>query len=210
MRRWNGWGDEAVNYPISASVLSFLEHLLGAGRRPKDSSQKDVLTHIPKSRLPKHPLVSTDPVSRLLHARGQSFPNWVDMRSGHISTFPDGVAYPMSGAEVSELIQYGRKTDISLIPYGGGTSVGGHIDPIKSKTAVLTVDMRRMNHLVEIDVRSLLATFEAGISGPDLEARLHAQGCTLGHYPQSFEYSTLGGWISTAIEWPAIPALRPD
>ncbi len=197
MRRWNGWGDEAITFPLSSSVISFLAQLVGAGTNPKDASQKDVLSRIPKSRLPKHPLVSTDPLTRLLHARGQSFPNWVDMRSGQLCTFPDGVAYPMSREDVADLLQYARHSDTHLIPYGGGTSVGGHIDPIKGKTPVLTVDMSRMNCLVELDSQSLLATFEAGVSGPDLEAVLRARGFTLGHFPQSFEYSTLGGWVST-------------
>ena len=134
MRRWNGWGDEAITYPISSSVISFLSHLVGSGKKPKDTSQKEVLAHIPKSRLPKHPLVGTDPLTRLLHARGQSFPDWVDLRSGELNTFPDGVAYPMSAQQVRDLIQYARHADIHLIPYGGGTSVGGHIDPVKSKT----------------------------------------------------------------------------
>src|SRR4030042_1759027 len=90
MRRWNGWGDEAITYPISSSVISFLAQLVGKGSRPKDISQNEVLTHIPKSRLPKHPLVSSDPLTRLLHARGQSFPNLIDLRSGLLNTFPDG------------------------------------------------------------------------------------------------------------------------
>ncbi len=197
MRRWNGWGDEAITYLVSSSVISFLEQLVGKGSQPNDISQKEMLAHIPKSRLPKHPLVSTDPLTRLRHARGQSFPNWIDLRSGLLNTFPDGVASPMSNDEVVNLIQYARHSDIHVIPYGGGTSVGGHIDPIKGKTPVLTIDMSRMNRLIELDSQSRLATFEAGVSGPDLEARLRAQGFTLGHFPQSFEYSTLGGWIST-------------
>jgi alkyldihydroxyacetonephosphate synthase len=119
------------------------------------------------------------------------------MRTGQLNTFPDGVAYPMSDADVIELIQYAHGADIHLIPYGGGTSVVGHIDPIKSNAPILTIDMSRMNHLIDLDSQSLLATFNAGVSGPDLEAQLRAHGFTLGHYPQSFEYSTLGGWVAT-------------
>src|SRR4030042_880078 len=176
MRRWNGWGDEAITYPVSSSVISFLEQLVGKGSQSNDISQKEVLAHIPKSRLPKHPLVSTELLTRLRHARGQSFSNWIDLRSGLLNTFPDGVASPMSNDEVLDLIQYARHSDIHLIPYGGGTSVGGHIDPIKGKTPVLTIDMSRMNRLIELDSQSRLATFEAGVSGPDLEARLRAPG----------------------------------
>jgi len=160
-------------------------------------SLQEVLVRIPKSRLPKHSMVSTDPLTRLYHARGQSFPNWVDLRTGQINSYPDGVAYPMSNEDVIELIQYALRAGIHLIPYGGGTSVVGHIDPIKSKTPILTIDMSRMNCLLNIDSQSLLATFQAGISGPDLEAQLRAHGFTLGHFPQSFEHSTLGGWVAT-------------
>jgi len=142
-------------------------------------------------------MVSTDPLIRLYHARGQSFPNWVDLRTGQINSFPDGVAYPMSNEDVTNLIQYARRADIHLIPYGGGTSVVGHIDPIKSKTPILTIDMSRMNCLLDIDSQSMLATFQAGVSGPDLESQLRAHGFTLGHFPQSFEHSTLGGWVAT-------------
>jgi alkyldihydroxyacetonephosphate synthase len=133
----------------------------------------------------------------LLHAQGQSFPNWVGLRTGQIKTFPDGIAYPMSNQDVVELLQYAQHAGIHLIPYGGGTSVVGHIDPIKSKSPVLTVDMSRLNRLIDLDTKSLLATFNAGVLGPDLEAQLRAHGFTLGHFPQSFEYSTLGGWVAT-------------
>ncbi len=197
MRRWNGWGDDSINLPIPPIAVSFLEQRVGTGRRPTDVRQQEILQRIPKSRLPKHSLISTDPLIRLLHARGQSFPDWVDLHTGHINTFPDGVAYPMSNEDVVSLLQYAQHSGIHLIPYGGGTSVVGHIDVIKSRTPIVTIDMSRMNRLIDLDSQSLLATFNAGVSGPDLEAQLRADGFTLGHYPQSFEYSTLGGWVAT-------------
>jgi alkyldihydroxyacetonephosphate synthase len=197
MRRWNGWGDDSITYHIPTSAISFLDRQVGTGHRPKDMSLQEVLVGIPKSRLPKHSMVLTDSLTRLYHARGQSFPNWVDLHSGQINSYPDGVAYPMSNEDVVELIHYALKAGFHLIPYGGGTSVVGHIDPIKSKAPVLTIDMSRMNALLDIDPQSLLATFQAGVSGPDLEARLRAHGFTLGHFPQSFEHSTLGGWVAT-------------
>jgi alkyldihydroxyacetonephosphate synthase len=197
MRRWNGWGDESVTYSVPASAIPFLERLVGTGRLMRDLSIQEAISLVPKSRLPKHPKITTDQEIRLLHARGQSFPDWVGLRTGQINTFPDGVAYPMADTDVVELLQYARRHDIHLIPYGGGTSVAGHIDPIKSKSPVLTVDMSHMNRLLDLDALNLLAAFEAGVCGPDLEARLRARGFTLGHYPQSFEFSTLGGWVST-------------
>ena len=197
MRRWNGWGDESVTYPISPSALSFLERLIGSSTPPVDISMEKVISSLPKPHLPRHRLISTDPQSRLLHARGQSFPDWVAIRCGKISAYPDGVAYPMCDEDVIDVLQFSHRSGTHLVPYGGGTSVCGHINPNKSKHPVLTVDMSRMNRLLDMDAQNLLATFEAGVLGPDLEAQLRAHGYTLGHYPQSFEYSTLGGWIST-------------
>jgi alkyldihydroxyacetonephosphate synthase len=197
MRRWNGWGDDAVIYSLPANATIFLEHQVGKSHKPKDVNLDQVVSQVPKTRLPKQPLVSTDPLTRLLHARGQSFPDWVELRSGLINSFPDGVSYPISNEDVISLIQYAHKSGIHIIPYGGGTSVVGHIDPIKSKAPILTIDMSRMNRLINLDAGSLMATFGAGVSGPDLEAQLRAQGFTLGHFPQSFEYSTLGGWVAT-------------
>jgi alkyldihydroxyacetonephosphate synthase len=197
MRRWNGWGDDSITLSIPPAAAAFLEQRVGAGHRIAEMSQAEILRRIPKSRLPRHALVSTDPLIRLLHARGQSFPNWVDLHTGHVNSFPDGVAYPMSNEDVIDLLQYARHSGIHLIPYGGGTSVVGHIDVIKSKAPVLTIDMSHMNRLIDLDSQSLLATFNAGVSGPDLEALLRAHSFTLGHYPQSFEYSTLGGWVAT-------------
>ncbi len=143
------------------------------------------------------PLIIDDPAQRLCHAKGQSLPDWVALRSGRIAAFPDGVVYPSAGDDVTELISYAQRTGTTLIPYGGGTSVVGHINPKVGDTPILTVNMRHMNQLLHFDDTSLLATFGAGISGPELEARLRALGYTMGHFPQSFELSTLGGWIAT-------------
>jgi alkyldihydroxyacetonephosphate synthase len=152
---------------------------------------------IPASRLPEHPLITTAPLPRLLHARGQSLPDWLDLRSGTLDTFPDGVAFPENSSQAAELVSFAGQHKIILIPYGGGTSVVGHINPGRSERPTLTVDLSRLNRLVRLDRDSLLATFGAGVSGPYLEAQLRAHGFTLGHYPQSFDYSTLGGWIAT-------------
>lgn len=196
MRRWNGWGDDSVIYPLAASAAKKLSEWVGPSAPKPEAAREDVLKRVPTSRLSAHPLVSTDAEIRLRHACGQSFPDWVAMRSGEIPAFPDGVAFPENEAHVMELLSYAKKAGVKLIPYGGGTSVVGHISaPADSPS--LTVSMARMNQLLDLDKTSMLATFGAGVSGPDLEAHLRAHNLTLGHYPQSFEYSTLGGWIVT-------------
>ncbi|GAB4572313.1 MAG: FAD-binding oxidoreductase [Anaerolineae bacterium] len=197
MRRWNGWGDDTQEYPLPEGALAFVEARVGPARPPRDASLEDVVTGAGPSRLPAHRLVETDPEVRVRHARGQSFPDWLALRTGRLGAIPDGVAFPTTAAEVRDLIAYAQAVGARVIPYGGGTSVVGHVNPLPGDAPVLTVSLARMNQLEHFDSRSGLARFGAGINGPDLEAQLRARGFTLGHYPQSFELSTLGGWIAT-------------
>ncbi len=197
MKRWNGWGDTAVTSSLPEKAGEFLTELVGDATPPQDATLSDVVATVPESRLPAHPLIQTDPETRLKHARGQSFPDWVALRSGRIATFPDGVAFPQTEAAVQTLLQFARSHDIKLIPYGGGTSVAGHINPAPGNRPVLTVNLQRLSRLTALDISSRLATFGAGVAGPEMEAQLRAKGYTLGHFPQSFEYSTLGGWVVT-------------
>jgi len=197
VKRWNGWGDDAFVYAVPRSAAGFLEEVLGPATPPRDATLSEAVATVPASRLPPHPLVETDPVGRVGHARGQSLPDWIALRSGRIPAFPDGVAYPTTGQQVRELLSYAEQVGARLIPYGGGSSVVGHVNVLPGEAPVLTVDLTRMNQLLDLDEVSHLATFGAGIYGPDLEAQLRAHGLTLGHFPQSFELSTLGGWIVT-------------
>jgi alkyldihydroxyacetonephosphate synthase len=205
VRRWNGWGDDTVTYPLHDGPRQFLERLVGSGTPPRDATLEEVVAAVLPSRLPAHPLISDDPADRVRHARGQSLPDWIALRSGRIPAFPDGVAYPTTDAEVRDLIRYAAGAGACIIPYGGGTSVVGHVNPPPGSASatgtgrrpVLTMDLGRLNRLRRFDEISRLATFGAGVTGPDLEAQLRARGCTLGHFPQSFELSTLGGWIVT-------------
>lgn len=197
MRRWNGWGDDATRMDLPDNGLEFLQERIGAGQRLPDAALADVMASVPASRLSPHPLISTDIEQRVRHARGQSLPDWLAMHSGQPGQFPDGVAFPESAAEIRELLQYCLRENVMLIPYGGGTSVAGHINPLSTDRPVLTLSLARMNRLLELDEPSQLATFGAGVAGPYLESQLRAKGYTLGHFPQSFELSTLGGWVAS-------------
>jgi len=197
MRRWNGWGFERVEPQLPRSAKAFLMESLGSAQTGTTAPLEDLLLRVPASRLPKHDLVHATADHRLRHARGQSFPDWVALRYGTCDTFPDGVAYPATEEQVLDLIQYAQSCNARIIPYGGGSSVVGHINPLQGNHPVLTVDLTRLNELLSLDEASLLATFQAGIIGPHIEAQLQARGFTLGHFPQSFEFSTLGGWIAT-------------
>jgi alkyldihydroxyacetonephosphate synthase len=196
-RRWNGWGDDGYVKQVSAHGGALIRSIIGEPTPLKDATLDEVVAQVPASRLPQHALISTDAEQRVRHARGQSFPDWLAMRSGKFGTFPDGVAFPETSAQVRELLDLARQHDFDVIPYGGGTSVAGHITPVASQRAILTVDMGRMNQLLELNEESQIATFGAGTPGPQVESQLRARGYTLGHFPQSWELSTIGGWIAS-------------
>lgn len=197
MRRWNGWGDDSIDFALGADALGFLEARIGKGSPQRDATFEQACAQLPAGRLPPHPLVDASPAARALHARGQSLPDWLRLRHGRLGPAPDGVAWPESAAEVRELLAFAAACGASVIPYGGGTSVAGHLGVADVARPALCIDMGRLRALAALDRESQLATFGAGVTGPDLEAQLRAHGYTLGHFPQSFEYSTLGGWIAT-------------
>ncbi|SNY52843.1 alkyldihydroxyacetonephosphate synthase [Pseudomonas sp. LAMO17WK12:I10] len=197
MRRWNGWGEQSTVVELPAQGAGFLAQRIGTGRRLADASLEAALARVPPSRLRPHALYSIEAPDRLLHARGQSLPDWLALREGTLERYPDGVAFPDSAEQVRQLLALAEQQDLCLIPYGGGTSVAGHINPPVSTRPVLTVSMARMNRLLELDESSLIATFGPGASGPQVESQLRARGYTLGHFPQSWELSTLGGWVAS-------------
>ena len=182
---------------MPATAARFLEQRLGPGRAPARADLARVAAAVPRSRLPTHALVDQAAELRVRHARGQSLPDWIATRSGRLAPVPDGVARPARREDVRPLLAYAAAVGARLIPYGGGTSVVGHVTPSAGDAPVLTVSLARLAGLERFDAASHQATFGAGSAGPDLEAQLRARGFTLGHFPQSFEYSTLGGWIAT-------------
>jgi alkyldihydroxyacetonephosphate synthase len=198
MKRWRGWGDDATTYPLPETARPYLVERIGQPTAPKKAiTREELLKKIPKSHLKSSGLIKTDPLERLIHARGQSLPDWLDIYSGKIEAYPDGVAYPENESDVRDLIKTARQKGFRLIPYGGGSSVLGHINPHKKDGPVVTVDTAHMNRLVNLDETSRTAVIECGAAGPAIEAMLNKRGYRLGHFPQSFEFSTLGGWIAT-------------
>ncbi len=197
MRRWNGWGDDAIEFTLNPDALAFLAQRIGAGTPVADATLEQAIAGIPDSRLPVHPLVDTNAETRLRNGLGQSLPDWLKLRHGKTGPLPDGVAFPETTSDVRALLDYAGQCGAAVIPYGGGTSVVGHLTAQEGERPVLTVNLSRLSRLIDFDTDSQLATFGAGVTGPDLEAQLRARGYTLGHFPQSFEYSTLGGWVVT-------------
>ena len=198
--RWNGWGNININKKVSSHGAKLIKSHIGKTRKLFSVSLQQVLKTVPKSRLPAAMIeldtVSVDNEVRLRHARGQSFPDWIAMHGGDFEVFPDGVAFPESTADVETLLKLASEYDLIVIPFGGGTSVAGHINPQKGSRPVLTIAMSKMDQLINLDFESQIATFGAGTQGPAVEAQLDAHGYRLGHYPQSWELSTLGGWIA--------------
>ncbi|MGP5493830.1 FAD-binding oxidoreductase [Psychrobacter celer] len=198
--RWNGWGNVNINKKVSPHGAKLIKSHIGKTKKLPSVSLQKVLKTVPKSRLPaaitKLNIVSTDQEIRLRHARGQSFPDWIAMHSGDFEVFPDGVAHPKSTNDVEQLLKLAQGHDLIVIPFGGGTSVVGHINPQQGARPVLTVAMSKMDQLIDLDTESQIATFGAGTQGPAVEAQLGEHGYRLGHYPQSWELSTLGGWIA--------------
>jgi alkyldihydroxyacetonephosphate synthase len=197
VKRWNGWGSDKIEASLSSSAKAHLVEVIGPAQAGPTADFNDIVLRCPASRLPDHPLINKDPGLRLGYARGQSLPDWIALRYGTVGLFPDGVAKPADEEQVEELISFAQKNHIRLIPYGGGTSVVGHINPAKDGQPVLTASLERLRKMIQFDEGNWLAVFGAGVSGPHLEAQLRARGYTLGHFPQSFEFSTLGGWIAT-------------
>ena len=146
------------------------------------------------------PFCTTDRYDRVAHSYGKSYPDYVRAMLGDYNCAPDVVAYPRNEAEISAVMDWASAVGASLTPYGGGSSVCGGVEPrvdgIKHNAAV-TLDLRNLSKVVEVDPVSRAASIEAGTYGPSLENQLKPHGFTLRHFPQSFEFSTLGGWIAT-------------
>ena len=137
---------------------------------------------------------------RAAHAYGKSYPDYVRAMHGDYECAPDIVAYPRNEAEISAVMDFAGSVGASLTPFGGGSSVCGGVEPRVDGSrykAAVTLDLRNLNRVVEVDSTSRAALIEGGTFGPSLEAQLKPHGVTLRHFPQSFEYSTLGGWIAT-------------
>ncbi|MDR0284372.1 MAG: FAD-binding oxidoreductase [Propionibacteriaceae bacterium] len=141
--------------------------------------------------------VATDKETRLVHACGRGVVDLIRLRRGELGRVPDVVVYPADEAEIVALMEAVVKTDAVLIPYGGGSNIVGALTAPRTLRTVISVDMGRLNQVMEIDPTSGLARIQAGVLGPDLEEQLNAQGWTMGHFPDSFIWSTLGGWIAT-------------
>ncbi|MGB3811251.1 MAG: FAD-binding oxidoreductase [Parvibaculum sp.] len=209
--RWNGWGLSNQHNPLpeGASQWEWIRETLGMSRLPTTTAKPLSEIKLAPCRLAEETLdklrqlvggnqVKIDDYERAFHARGKSYHDLLYVRAGKLDMAPDAIVYPRSADEVLAIVKLASDEDITLIPYGGGSSVVGGINALAKSLggAVVTLDTTLMTRVIQIDKVAMTATIEAGIYGPALEQALQKHGVTLAHYPQSFEYSTLGGWIA--------------
>jgi alkyldihydroxyacetonephosphate synthase len=207
--RWWGWGrdEDAIELPDGAAALLHDELGLTGKERGERVELADV--RVPAARLSEGQrraladVVGPDAVlatheARVTRAAGRGYPDLVRLRSGDASEAPDAVVMPSRPEEVGPLLAACAARGVAVVPFGGGTSVVGGVAAERGRhSACISLDLRRVATVRSIDRRSLTATVDPGILGPELERQLGAQGLTLGHFPQSFEYSTVGGWVAT-------------
>ncbi len=142
-------------------------------------------------------LFSDDHYERVAHSLGKAYRDVVRGFRGEFPNPPDLVAFPRDESEVEVVLSWAEAEGAAVVPFGGGTSVVGGVEARVGDRPVVSLDMRRLDRVLEVDSESLAARIQAGATGPGLEDQLREQGLTLRHFPQSFEYSTLGGWVAT-------------
>ncbi|WP_461474091.1 FAD-binding oxidoreductase [Microbacterium sp. HJ5] len=201
---WDAWGDEPARLPTGARAL--VSALLPGRTHPVPRRARPALT---PSRLadddlaalativgPAH--VTREDDARLWHLGGKSTPDLLRRRLDDPQTAPDAVASPAAHDEVAALLAVCARRGLAVVPFGGGTSVVGGVDPESGPhRAVIALELVRTAALLDLDETSLLATFGAGTTGPQAEELLGAHGYTIGHFPQSFAYASLGGYAAT-------------
>ncbi|HVN01711.1 MAG TPA: FAD-binding oxidoreductase [Caulobacteraceae bacterium] len=203
LRFW-GWGyaDEGLTPDEEARVRAGAARAIG--HAPVEDAEPvlaDFSLPAPRVSPPQalSGIISATPYDRLTHALGKSFADVVRMRMRQVPYPPDLVAFPKTAQDVADLLDWASSANIAAIPFGGGSSVAGGIEPDvgDSYAASLVIDIQHLNRVLEVDRASRAARIEAGALGPEIEDQLRPHGLTLRHFPQSFQLSTLGGWIAT-------------
>ncbi len=211
--KWWGWGVEGVGFhwedkpafaPFVAEAVGLDLHTAPVVSMP----DFDKLTVAPSLADPAfvgalasivgEDNVTTDKMERVVHCYGKSIRDLIRIRTNRIERTPDVVVYPADEAEVQKVVDAAVAADAVIIPFGAGSNIASSLEPRSDESrVVLSLDMGRMRELISIDEQSGLAVIQAGALGPDLEEQLNARGWTIGHFPDSFTHSSLGGWIAT-------------
>jgi alkyldihydroxyacetonephosphate synthase len=202
--KWWGWGDLAVAPELDGEALATLCERVGELRPSPRAAELESFELPAAEPLPPALVdavgegnVYTGTEDRLRHATGSGYPDLARLRSGRLQAAPDAILLPPDAAAVRRVLDVCAGEGIAVVPFGGGTSVVGGVEPLRgSHGRLVSLDLARLRD-VEVDERSLTARLGAGLRGPEAEAALAGHGVTLGHYPQSFEYATIGGFAAT-------------
>jgi alkyldihydroxyacetonephosphate synthase len=203
--KWWGWGANEKRLPLTEEQLAPLREELGV-----DADATTGVPAIEQVKLPEptalpaaiaaavgEDAVLTDAEQRIRHAAGKSYPDLVRMRSGSLEHAPDAIVLPADSGQLEALLGACAGENVAVVPFGGGTSVVGGVEPrCGGRDRVIALDLCRLRD-VSVDPVSMTARLGPGLRGPEAEAALGAEGVTLGHFPQSFEYATVGGFAAT-------------
>lgn len=204
LNKFFGWGSpqDSVTADERALLDSLVRHRFDIREHPAPPARAD-LVPLDAPRVQPPPsltdLMTSDRPDRLAHAWGKSFPDLARAFAGRADHAPDLVAYPRDESDVGDILDWAASAQVAVIPYGGGSSVVGGVTPDvgDAYSATVSLDLQRLDQVLEVDSLSMTARVQAGILGPNLAVQLRPHGLALRHYPQSYRYSTLGGWIAT-------------
>jgi alkyldihydroxyacetonephosphate synthase len=203
LKHW-GWGyeDQAPSRKELEQAAAGIREGLGFGGELEEPVPLDAVElRAPRLKAPASfgDLFTDDRHERACHALGKAYRDVVRGFRGEFESPPDLIAMPRDESEIEAALGWAEAEGAAVIPFGGGTSVVGGVEPrdLGDERPVVSLDLRRLDAVLEVDAESLAARIQAGATGPRLEEQLRAQGLTLRHFPQSFEYSTLGGWVAT-------------
>lgn len=200
--RFYGWGyaDEELSPDEERRIRDSVKRF-GAPAEVPAPRENEFALRSPRVAVPAalSPVVSTTPYDRLVHSYGKSYADIVRMFMRDVKHPPDLVAFPKSETDVVAILDWASHANVAVIPFGGGSSVAGGVEPDVGDgyAGTVSMDLQYLNKVMEIDRTSRAARIQAGALGPELEDQLKPHGLTLRHFPQSLQLSTLGGWIST-------------
>ena len=209
--KWWGWGDVEASFnskrhpgfwPYAKGQLGIERDIPPAPLVPVEEVQLPEAIVNPRFLDDLDSALRSDQIydsryERVVHAYGKGFRDLFRLRHGSAEGAPDLVVYPENENDVAMTLRAAARHDVMVIPFGGGSNISGCLERLEADRMAVSLDMRRMRRVLAVDAESFTARVEAGIFGPDLEAQLRAHGMTLGHFPDSFMHSTLGGWIAT-------------